>query len=130
MHSPKPIRDKEADTQALVTNYFNIANTAMAEHKNEFPYNQLRKVGDKVLGGKSIGVGIYKDNPKTPHDFYTYKFQNNGFEFVGRGKKDPDLEFHCSEKYLSKVNADPKKYIDSPAQLDWDWLKSRMSLAS
>lgn len=31
-------------------------------------------------------------------------------------------------RYLQRVAENPKEYVENPALLDWDWLKSRVGL--
>lgn len=110
--------------QQLLVNYLNIANAAMESHQDDFPYKQLHMVGDKLFNDKKFGVGIVKDDPRHPYDYYTVAYKNGAFQLVGHGKKDADLDWHCKRDYLEEVVANPNKYIESPAKLDWDWLKS------
>ncbi len=119
----QPATEQKSE-QELLVDYLSIANAAMDSHKDEFPYKQMQQVGDKLFDQKKFGVGIVKEDLRHPYDFYTVAYRDGAFQLIGRGKKDTDLDWHCKRNYLEEVVSHPRDYIDSPAKLDWDWLKS------
>jgi len=117
------------DTTTLVTQYINTCNAAMQKHRDDFPFRQLMRASERMLGDKNIGVGIYKDDPEAPFDFYTIKLRDGHFELVSHGKKDIDITWKAPETYLEKVVRNPDEYISHPSKLDFDWLRSRVGLS-
>jgi hypothetical protein len=104
-----------------------VFNEAIAAHESASPYREILAMGDKLFGGKNVGVAVYKDNPDQPFDYFTVRFLNGKLELVARGKQEPEIAWKVSQDYLSKVSENPRDYIDNPVKLDWDWLKSRIS---
>ncbi len=119
----------ERNTQTTFTQAVNVMNAALAEHKSDMPYKQLIEAADKTIGGKKFGVAIYDEDPAKPFDYFTVRYRDGSFEIVSHGKDDPDIPWKTSVGYLEKVAANPEEYIEHPAKLDWDWLKSRVGLA-
>ena len=117
-------------TDALFTEYINTCNTAISRHRDEFPFKQLIDAGTKLAGDKTMAVGIYKNDASAPFDYYTVRLGPDGMlKIVDHGKKNPDLQWKASTAYLEKVVQDPNDYIEHPARLDFDWLKSRVGLS-
>lgn len=118
------------DTVALFTEALNVVNGALAEHKDSLPYKPILSGSEKVLGDRNIGVAVYEKDPSAPFDFFTIRFREGAFELVSRGKQEPEVAWKVSREYLQKVTENPQDYIEHPAKLDWDWLKSRVGLAA
>lgn len=121
----------QLDTNALFTQYINVVNKAIHEHKDEFPYNFLLKGGEKLLGDKNIGVAVYSSDPSSPHDYFTLNMRNNGtLDVIEHGKRkgggEPKVEWKVPEGHLRQVVDDPAPYINQPAKLDLDWLRARV----
>ena len=116
-------------TDILLTEYISICNRAIASHRDSFPFRQLLEVAEKLAGDKTFAVAIYADNPKRPHDYFTIELLDGLFVVVAHGKKDPDITWRVRQSYLEQVVSDPQTYIENPAKLDWDWLKSRVGVA-
>ena len=45
-----------------------------------------------------------------------------------RGKQEPEAGWKVSRSYLESVVENADEYIEHPAKLDWDWLKSRVGV--
>jgi hypothetical protein len=116
-------RTTTAFTQAL-----NTINMALDRHSGELPYKQIIAAGEKLLGDRRLGVGVYKDEASKPYDYYTLKFENGAFQIVSHGKEDTDLSSVVSKAYLEDVAQNPERYIDKPYKLDLEWLKSRLGV--
>jgi len=113
------------DTDALFTQYVNVVNQAVGQNRDRFPFKQLLSMGDKILGDKEIGAAIYKTDADEPHDWFTLTFDEGKLDAT-HGKGSPDIEWKIDRRHLEHVVADPQPYIDNPARLDLDWLKTRM----
>ncbi|MGM0576419.1 MAG: hypothetical protein ACQEXJ_11875 [Myxococcota bacterium] len=115
-------------TAALFTQYLDVVNRAIGQHRDEFPYKQILAGGRKLLGDKHVGVGIYKERGDQPHDWFTIRMLDDGrLDIVEHGKASPDLTWKVREQHLHNVVDDPEPYIDHPAKLDLDWLRTRVS---
>lgn len=116
------------DTISLFTQYLNVINAALAEHKDAMPYKAILEASEKVFGGTKVGVAVYADDPDTPFDYFTIRFREGSYELVSHGKQEPDVAGKVSRDYLEKVVENAQDYIDHPIKLDWDWLKSRLGI--
>ena len=122
------MQTEQQDTATLFTNYLNVANAALEANQDKFPYKQMLEAGDKILGDKRIGVEVYKERADQPHDAFTVEWKDGTLRLLEHGKKDTDLSFRLKEEYLRQVADNPDDYIQHPARLDLDWLKSRLHL--
>ena len=118
------------ETVTLFTQALNVTNAALAEHKDSLPYKPLVKASEKLLGDRRLGVAVYEADPSSPFDYFTIRFWDDAFELVSHGKREPDVAWKVSRSYLEKLAETPEDYIEHPAKLDWDWLKSRVGLSS
>ena len=118
----------ELDTNALFTQYVNVVNQALGENRDRVPYKQLLTAAEKLLANRRMGVAVYKDDPTTPHDFFTLTFSDGTFEVAAHGKEEPDFDWKVKEDHLRQVVENPEPYIQQPARLDLDWLKSRLNI--
>lgn len=119
---------KTTDTSKDFSNALNVMNAALAEHRDDIPYKQILAGAEKLLKDRNLGVAIYEDDPSSPFDFFTIRFQEGNLQIVSRGKKEPDLTWKVSRRYLEDVAKNSDEYIKHPAKLDWDWLKSRLGI--
>jgi hypothetical protein len=117
-----------ADTNALFTSALNTINAALDAHADEMPFKQILAAADKVLADRNLGVAVYKDDPGSPHDYFTVRFRDKAFEVVSHGKQEPEIDGKVSTGYLAKLANEPERYIENPLQLDLDWLTSRLGL--
>lgn len=116
------------DTVSLFTEYLNVANAAVAAHKDETPYKQMIQAADKLAGDTRFGVEVYADDPDQPFESFTVRHREGRLELLAHGKQDADVDWKVSRDYLQKVVDDAQTYIDEPARLDLDWLRSRLGL--
>ncbi len=116
------------DVAALFTQALNVMNGALARHKDEVPYKQIAELSAKLIDGRNIGVAVYDNDAKNPFDYYTIRFEKDAFQLVSRGKQEPEISWKVSRDYLEKVVENSDEYLEHPAKLDWDWLKSRLKL--
>lgn len=116
-------------TETLFLEYLNTMNRALAEHENETPYKQIIDASERVLGNKKLGVAIYKNDPDSPHDFYTVEFTDGRIAFVSHGKDAPEYSWKTKESFMADVVENKDDYIQNPAKLNWDWLKNRLGVS-
>jgi hypothetical protein len=117
------------DTQTLVVQYLNVVNTALDRHREDFPYNKILSLSQRVLAGKNIGMGVYKGEAKSAYDYYTLSMDDGRLRLVSHGKTDADLEFKARLSYLEEVVENDAEYIEHPVKLDWEWLKTRLGIS-
>lgn len=115
--------------KALFTQYIDVVNRSMGEHRDQTPWKQLFAATGNVLGDKDIGVAVYDDDPKHPNHWATIRFHDGTFDIVEQGKGDIDVAWKVQKDHLRNVVQDPKTFVDNPARLDMDWLKTRLGLA-
>ena len=116
------------DAYVLFNDALQVMNKAILENADRFPYGQIMKLGEKVLGGKEIGVAVYASDSSSPFDYFTVEFKNGKLELVSHGKEHPAITWKVSRDYLAKVAGDPEHYIERPERLDLDWVRSRLGL--
>ncbi len=116
---------KDSDTYTNFMNALDVINRAIDENRDSIIYGKLFELGDKLLEGKKFGAEVYRDDPESPHDYFTVRWHNNKLELEARGKNSPDLAWKVSEDYLQDVSENPESYIKQPAKLDIQWLLSR-----
>jgi len=117
---------QSADTYDLFMGYLDTVNEALEEHADTPVIGQVLSLMDKFGSGKKFGAAIYKSDPKSPFDYFTVRLANGKFELDARGKNEPEIDWRVSQDYLAEVNEKPQKYVDNPALLDLDWLKTRL----
>lgn len=114
------------ETRSYFIQYINTCNIALARHKETIPYKQILELGEKIIGGKNIGVEVYGEDPDRPVDLYTIRLNNGNFDVVAFDKQNAAMEWKVKESYLAKVVSHSDEYIAHPERLEWDWLKSRI----
>jgi len=113
--------DKDA-YDGLLKDYLRVCNKVLHENRNRFPYSQIWHAGEEALCGKSIRFAVYDDEPKAQCEV---TLAENRIKSGDDGKdRDPPTK-RLSVQYLEDVVADPQKYIENPALIDWDWLKPK-----
>jgi hypothetical protein len=118
---------QQKDTYTVFMDTVDVINRALAEQSETPVLKQILEAAGKAAEGREFGVAVYKDDSSNPHDYFTTRFNNGKVELSSRGKASPDVDWKVSEDYLRKVSANPQNYVDNPAKLDIDWLKSRLS---
>ena len=113
---------KKEDINGLFYEYLKICNQAIEQHKDEFPYQQVLDLGEKIMGDQPINLAVYDDKPKAAFSLY---FRNNKLEDGGL-PHDVKKAWRVNLSYLRKVVENPKDYIAHPEKLDLEWLKSRL----
>ena len=122
------VSTNDLSTEAVMAEYVNIVNEAISKRSDTWPVGKMIELGDKALDNKKFGVAIYRDDAGSPHDYFTLKFDGGRLSILSHGKRDPDFAWKASESYLRGVVAERDKYVESPAKLDFDWLKDRTGI--
>lgn len=116
-------------TDALFTQYLNVVNRSLGQNRDTFPYKQILDASEKAFDEKTVAVGIYKDVPTEPHDWFVVAYDDGTFSLKEHGKGDADLTWMMKEAHLDEVVETPERYVESPYKLDLDWLKKSVGLA-
>ncbi|MBH25176.1 MAG: hypothetical protein CMH57_12130 [Myxococcales bacterium] len=116
-------------TEAVFTEYINVLNQALGENRGSFPYDQLIRLGDTLIGDKRIGVGVFKEDADNPHDWFMVQFEDGTFELMKHGKSDPDLIWKTQSSYIEDVVQNSSEYIEQPSRIDLGWLKQAVGMA-
>jgi len=120
---------KVTETTGRFADAMTTMNRAIEANEDRLPYRLFFDASKKLDMELTMGVAIYKDDPDTPHDYYTVRFEGDRLELVSHGKeKGLDLCWKVSEDYLAELSDYPDRYIKNPALMDWDWLKSRLGI--
>jgi len=117
---------ENSNTYDLFMGYLDTVNEALDEHSDTPVIGQVLALMEKAGSGRKFGAAIYKSDPQSPFDYFTVRLADGKFELDARGKDDPDIDWRVSQEFLVNVNEDPQKYVDNPALLDLDWLKTRL----
>lgn len=118
----------DTNTYDLFMGYLDVVNRALDEHSDTPVIGQVLSLMNKLGDGKKFGAAIYKSDPQSPFDYFTVRLANGKFELDSRGKDNPDIDWRVAQEYLTAVNDEPDKYVDNPARLDLDWLKTRLGM--
>ena len=120
---------KVSETTGLFTDALATMNAVIDANEDTMPYRLFFDASKKMDMELTMGVAIYKNDPDTLHDYYTIRYEGNRFELIDHGKQDGiDICWKVSEDYLQKLAENPETYINNPAKMDWDWLKSRLGI--
>lgn len=110
--------------EKLFEAYLDICNEALEKNKDSFPYKQLWEAAHRVMHEKAVHVAIYDDTPKAT---YELKLSDNHIDSCEL-KENKNIEpWHLTTSYLQKVVEHKDEYINNPAKIDWDWLRSEIS---
>ena len=112
------------DPYELFMSALTVINRSLDENRDKGLYGKLVAAFDKYADGHVAAAGLYKDDPAKPHDFFTIRYLKGRFELVERGKGEHKTEWKVSTDYLQSLVDNPQEYIDHPAKLDLDWLKT------
>lgn len=123
------MRDVAAlDTGILFREYLTVCNEALARNRGRELLESVFRLGERLLGGRDLGVAVYLEDPATPYDFFTVRWSEGQFDLVAHGRKEPELSWSVKRSYLEDVVADPETYVANPARLDWEWVLARLGL--
>ena len=120
----------ELAPDALVSQYLHVVNRALGQNRDEFPYDKLLEASEKLFDEKRAAVGVYKDDPRNPHHWFTVEFSDGKFSLVEQGKGDADLKWELRQAHLEEVVENPDPFIESPIKLDLDWLKKSVGIGA
>ncbi len=109
----------------------NVTNAAMEANRDSLFLKSMLAACAMDLSGQDFGVAIYDNESGQPVDFFTIRLQDNTFVLVSHQPLESDeADWKVSREYLQDVVDHPRKYIDSPTLLTFDWLKQRLKLTA
>lgn len=118
-------------TQSLTLQEFQSAlatmNQAIEENREALFFRTLLKACETKYDGEHLGVAIYRDDPQSPHDYYTIRMQDGKLVLVDHGKQQTNSDWSVSEDYIRDLAENPDKFIDHPEKLSLNWLAERVT---
>lgn len=102
-------------------------NKSIDENRDAIFFRTLLKACETLYNDEHLGVAVYKDDPQTPHDYYTIRMEDGKFLLVGHGKEQVKSDWKVSEDYIHDLSENPNKYIDHPEKLSLNWLVERVT---
>lgn len=114
----------EQNAYTLFMNGLDVINRSLEANRDKGIWEKLIGAFDKYIEGHHSAVAVYDEDPSAPFAYFTIRYLNGRFELVEQGKGEHSTEWRVSRKYLQSLKENPRKYIDNPARLDLDWLKS------
>jgi hypothetical protein len=116
------------DTYGLFMGALDVINASLEHNREGKIFRGLMSLAERSMVGRQIGVAVYRDDPDTPHDYFTVRFHKGRIELLARGKESPDIAWKVSQDYLQDVVENEQDYVENPAKLDLDWLKDRLGI--
>ena len=105
----------------LAKHYINICNTALAQHREQFPYKQIITLLDRLYSGETLTFRI-EDEDGREEAIVTTGFIDGQFTPIREGEHNPDAHFILHRSYLEEVLEHAEEYTRHPAKLDLSWL--------
>jgi hypothetical protein len=112
------------DPYILFTDAMKTINDSLEHNRGKGVFGKLIEGFDKFADGHVTGVALYDSDPSQPYDYFTVRYIKGHFEVMERGKGDHKLQWKVSKAYLQSLRDNPKEYIEHPAKMDLDWMKS------
>lgn len=109
----------------LFQQYIDVCNKALEKNKDVFPYKQILSATESLINDKKISMDVFDDRPKAR---FNIQMNKSRFELTEPEESDDTHAWHLNASYLEEVVNNPDKYINNPAKIDWDWLKSRVGM--
>lgn len=116
----------ELSTRTLFTEYVHIVNQVLASNRERPIFRPIIRGAESVLEDRRLGIGVYTDDPETPHDWFTTRLDDGRIQILEHGKVDVDLTCRVAREHVEEVVEDRSEYVTRPYKLDLDWLKSRL----
>ena len=118
------VAESKNEFDTLFREYLDVCNRALEANKDKFPYKQLWSMTESVLDDSSVKFAVYDDRPK---ECYSLKLEDHKIKPVKKcDTEDAKEAWRMNLSYLQRVVEHPEEYIEHPAKLDWEWLKSRL----
>lgn len=109
----------------------NIMNAALDLHRDSVRFRPILSLAEAELMGCDLVVAILGDDETgVPIEHVTIQLREGTFVLVSRSKTSDHIAWKVSERDLRDVASRPRRYLDNPWLLDFDWLKLRMGMPS
>jgi hypothetical protein len=116
-----------ATTYEIFVQAMDVTNAAMEANRHSFVLKPMLSACSSELKNQDFAVEIYDDEPEHPVDFFTIRLVGNTFVLVSHSKTPAaSAAWKVSVEYLRDVVENPRRYIDHPTLLAFDWLKQRL----
>lgn len=113
----------------LLSRYVDVTNAVLYANEDRFPWKQILDATERLVGGKRIGIAVYGREPDNPQHYATVTLKDGRLHLLGEGGRAEGVDYwKTSRAHLEHVVSDPGRYVDNPAQLDLDWLRTRLGL--
>lgn len=109
--------------ERIFQQYLEICKQAIKKNKNQFPYTEIW--GSRLIGMQDtmkIEAVIYDDRPKLAYVLQLTKDME--IQIVEKKMMGSESAWPFTYQYLKRVVDNPQAYIESPAKLEWGWLKN------
>ncbi|MEZ6144036.1 MAG: hypothetical protein R3B91_01120 [Planctomycetaceae bacterium] len=114
-------------TYDLFIQAMNVTNAAMEANSESIALKPMLTACSQELANEDFGVAIYDNDPANPVDHFTIRLKGVSFVLVSHDSPaDTDPTWKVSKMYLRDVISNPRKYIDHPSLLAFDWLRRRL----
>lgn len=118
-------------TYDLFLQALNVTNASMEANRNSVILKPMLDACRNELAGEDFGVEIYEDDPDAPCDYFTIRLKGDTFVLVSHSKPEStSAQWRVSLDYLRDVATHPRRYIDHPALLAFDWLNRRLNVSA
>ncbi len=115
--------EEKREYEQIFRQYLEICNEAIEKNKSKFPYTEIWAARFKKLADDAaLHAIVFDDRPKAKFKLRLTK--NMKIEITETKTISPDDEWPFNYQYLKRVADNRQKYIDSPAMLEWGWLKT------
>lgn len=122
---------RHGSTFDLFVQGLNITNAAMQANRDSLLLKPMLAACAIELSDEDFGVAIYGEDPDELEDSFTIRLQGHSFVLVShRPPEAGEPAWKVSREYLQDVVDHPRKYVDSPSLLAFDWLKQRLNLTA
>ncbi len=107
--------------QALLQQYLQLCNEALAANKDRFPYAQIWQAAEQALRDGKVEFALVDDAPKAR---LCVALSDAHIECVENGAGDEDVPVQrISADYIQTILASREDVIANPSLIDWNWMK-------
>lgn len=135
--SEEPTHDApttEAELTHLFRRYLAVCNHAIDANEEHPILRPLLVLMGGLVDDHTFAIEIHDDDDDDddagrPPTAFTFRFKDGRLAYLERGRHPNALvTWKTDRAHLERVVTDPITYIEHPALLDWDWLKTRLGI--